>query len=213
MDEGITVFEPNALEIHPNGNNVTESPMSAFATPSNPEGTSNDILADQETEKSEPQPKRAQTIPISPRSFPPAFNKFILYENRLRFFIIASNASDSRHRIIKIDRTSQDEELHVIEDEVEYSGKQMGAMLKMLDDGNRASGGLGKAKIFFGIAGKLICCTVADLKNNPCRFCPVYSWMVHDPHFETFRGCSFGRSLPLPLREFRYHSSFFQPQN
>ena len=30
----------------------------------------------------------------------------------------------------------------------------MSAMLKMLDDGNRGSGGLGKAKVFFGIAGQ-----------------------------------------------------------
>jgi hypothetical protein len=81
-----------------------------------------------------------------------AFNKFILYENRLRFYIIASNASDSRHRIIKVDRTSQDEHIFV-EDEAEYSGKQMSAMLKMLDDGNKGSGGLGKARVFFGIAG------------------------------------------------------------
>lgn len=91
--------------------------------------------------------------PASNRPFPPAFNKFILYENRLRFFIIASNASDSRHRIIKIDRMTQDE-LNVFEDEAEYTGKEMSAMLKMLDDGNRASGGLGKAKLFFGIAGE-----------------------------------------------------------
>lgn len=82
-----------------------------------------------------------------------AFNKFILYENRLRFYIIASNVADSRHRIIKVDRTVQ-EDLVIIEDEAEYSGKQMSAMLKMLDDGNRASGGLGKARVFFGIAGK-----------------------------------------------------------
>ena len=81
-----------------------------------------------------------------------AFNKFILYENKLRFYIVASNASDSRHRIIKIDRTSHDE-LIVVEDEAEYSGKQMSAMLKMLDDGNKGSGGLGKARVFFGIAG------------------------------------------------------------
>ncbi|KAJ8087063.1 phosphatidylinositol-3,5-bisphosphate 5-phosphatase [Marasmius tenuissimus] len=81
-----------------------------------------------------------------------SFNKFILYENRLRFYVIASNAADSRHRIIKIDRTAQDE-LVVVEDEAEYSGKQMSAMLKMLDDGNKNSGGLGKAKVFFGIAG------------------------------------------------------------
>jgi len=81
-----------------------------------------------------------------------AFNRFILYENKLRFYIIASNASDSRHRIIKVDRSSQDE-LVVVEDETEYSGKQMSAMLKMLDDGNKGSGGLGKPKVFFGIAG------------------------------------------------------------
>ncbi|KAH9916211.1 SacI homology domain-containing protein [Fomitopsis serialis] len=80
------------------------------------------------------------------------FNKFILYENRLRFYIVASNTSDSRHKIIKIDRTSQDE-LEVVEDEAVYSGKQMSAMLKMLEDGNRGSGGLGRARVFFGIAG------------------------------------------------------------
>ncbi|KAF8885657.1 polyphosphoinositide phosphatase [Infundibulicybe gibba] len=79
-------------------------------------------------------------------------NKFILYENRLRFYIIASNVADSRHRIIKVDRASQDE-LIIVEDEAEYSGKQMTAMLKMLDDGNKNSGGLGRARVFFGIAG------------------------------------------------------------
>lgn len=81
-----------------------------------------------------------------------AFNKFILYENRLRFYIVASNTSDSRHRIIKIDRTSQDE-LTAVEDEAIYSGKQMSAMLKMLEDGNKHCGGLGRARVFFGVAG------------------------------------------------------------
>jgi len=81
-----------------------------------------------------------------------ACNKFILYENRSRFYVVASNTSDSLHRIIKIDRTSQDE-LVVIEDEAVYTGRQMTAMLKMLEDGNKASGGLGKPKVFFGIIG------------------------------------------------------------
>ncbi|KAH0834053.1 putative polyphosphoinositide phosphatase [Lanmaoa asiatica] len=80
------------------------------------------------------------------------FNKFILYENKLRFYIVASNASDSRHRIIKIDRTSP-VDLHVVEDDTDYSGKQMSAMLKMLDDGNKGSGGIGRARVIFGIAG------------------------------------------------------------
>ncbi|KAG6855864.1 hypothetical protein H0H87_009899 [Tephrocybe sp. NHM501043] len=106
-----------------------------------------DVNSPQQTSAPAPDP----TPTTTPRSHS-AFNKFILYENRLRFFIIASNASDSRHRIIKIDRTTQDE-LVIVEDEAEYSGKQMSAMLKMLDDGNRASGGLGKARVVFGIAG------------------------------------------------------------
>ena len=93
-------------------------------------------------------PNGAQTL----RSSTP-FNKFIVYENRLRFYIIASNVADSRHRIIKIDRTTQ-EGLTIVEDEAEYSGKQMSAMLKMLDDGNKASGGLGKGRLVFGVAGK-----------------------------------------------------------
>jgi len=111
--------------------------------------SSNEIVQQEGSEESKP---TIPTRPLSTRGFPPAFNKFIIYENRLRFYIIASNASDSRHRIIKIDRTTQ-EELSIVEDEVEYTGRQMSAMLKMLDDGNRTSGGLRKGKVFFGIAG------------------------------------------------------------
>jgi hypothetical protein len=84
-----------------------------------------------------------------------AFNKFILYENKSRFYVVASNTSDSLHRIIKIDRTAPLDELVVIEDEAVYTGRQMTAMLKMLEDGNKASGGLGKPKVFFGIIGML----------------------------------------------------------
>ncbi|KAF8901184.1 SacI homology domain-containing protein [Gymnopilus junonius] len=122
---------------------TTISPESPIAETSTQSSSSKNV-----TSEDKPVPSR-----VASRSFPPAFNKFILYENRQRFYIIASNASDSRHRIIKIDRTSLDDELNIVEDEVEYSGKQMSAMLKMLDDGNRASGGLGKARVFFGIAG------------------------------------------------------------
>jgi hypothetical protein len=117
--------------------------------------TSQDTLPPVANEITSPGKPRANSTHRSgsTRLFPPSFNKFILYENRLRFFIIASNASDSRHRIIKVDRMTQDE-LNIFEDEAEYTGKEMSAMLKMLDDGNRASGGLGKAKVFFGIVGE-----------------------------------------------------------
>ncbi|KIP11132.1 hypothetical protein PHLGIDRAFT_64286 [Phlebiopsis gigantea 11061_1 CR5-6] len=101
-----------------------------------------------------------------------SFNKFLLYENKLRFYIVASNASDSRHKIIRIDRTSCGEELDVVEDDATYSGKQMTAMLKMLEDGNRANGGLGKPRIFFGIAG-FIRFTAGWYMVLVIRRCPV----------------------------------------
>jgi len=148
-----------------------------------------------------------------PRTFSSAFNKFMLYENRLRFYIIASNASDSRHRIIKIDRTTPDIELNIVEDEAEYTGKQMSAMLKMLDDGNRASGGLGKPRIFFGIAGMSngICFflrTKGKAINN--RFCPFYCRLVYDPRIQALCRCPPRRPLSISLRKFRHHSNIFQ---
>ncbi|CAG7855197.1 Polyphosphoinositide phosphatase; AltName: Full=Phosphatidylinositol 3,5-bisphosphate 5-phosphatase; AltName: Full=SAC domain-containing protein 3 [Serendipita indica DSM 11827] len=79
-------------------------------------------------------------------------NKFLLYETKTRFYIVASNANDSRHKMLKIDRT-HDDELVVHQDDTTYTGKQMNSMLKMLEDGNRGSGGLGKPRTFFGIAG------------------------------------------------------------
>lgn len=91
---------------------------------------------------------------VQPDKGPLVLNKFILYENRSRFFIVASNTSDSRHRMLKIDRTVQDE-LVISEDDAIYSGRQMSEILKMLEDGNKGAGGLGKARVFFGIAGKL----------------------------------------------------------
>jgi hypothetical protein len=51
----------------------------------------------------------------------------------------------------------------------EYTGKQMSAMLKMLDDGNKASGYLG---VFFNIAGSGIVCfsTALPLIHKPAVF-------------------------------------------
>lgn len=99
---------------------------------------------------------QTQAHPHGPHPPPPlALNKFILYESRTRFYLVASNTSDSRHRIMKIDRShSFQEELLIQDDDTVYSGKQMTGMLKMLEDGNKASGGLGRAKVIFGVVGK-----------------------------------------------------------
>jgi hypothetical protein len=129
-----------------------------------------------------------------------ACNKFILYENRSRFYVVASNASDSLHRMIKIDRTSQDE-LVVIEDEAAYTGRQMTAVLKMLEDGNKASGGLGRPRVFFGLLGARLSChrRMPQLNALIDRFRQVHRWLVHDTYHETIARRVTRRTLRVSL--------------
>jgi phosphatidylinositol 3,5-bisphosphate 5-phosphatase len=87
-----------------------------------------------------------------PNTEQPLLNKFILYESKTKFYVVASNTNDSRHRMLKIDRTNQDE-LDVEHNDITYTGRQMNAVIKMLEDGNRHTGGLGRPRVFFGIAG------------------------------------------------------------
>ncbi|CCM03213.1 uncharacterized protein FIBRA_05337 [Fibroporia radiculosa] len=143
-----------------NSNTVTPISQHSFSPIHDPCDTTSLLKSDDSKNPSagvtapSTRPPSSKAPPVLTEDISPSlvFNKFILYENRLRFYIVASNTSDSRHKIIKIDRTSQDE-LEVVEDEAVYSGRQMSAMLKMLEDGNRGCGGLGKARVFFGIAG------------------------------------------------------------
>jgi len=54
--------------------------------------------------------------------------------------------------MLKIDRTYQDQ-LDVEHSDITYTGRQMNGVIKMLEDGNKYTGGLGKPRVFFGIAG------------------------------------------------------------
>lgn len=72
-----------------------------------------------------------------------------------RFYIVGSNQSDERFRVLKIDRTSGNE-LNVIDDEVVYSKQEITELLGMIENGNKSSGGLHKVVSFFGIVGG--CC-------------------------------------------------------
>lgn len=104
------------------------------------------------TSNSNSNSKSASLLDSKAHYVPTVFNKFILYENRAKFFIVASNVSESRHRILKIDRTIQ-EELSIVEDATEYTGKYMNSTLRALDEANKPFGGLGKGRIFFGLVG------------------------------------------------------------
>lgn len=89
--------------------------------------------------------------PNTPR--PLILNKFVLYENKRKLYVVATGASDSRYRMLRIDRTSP-EELSVTEDEAVYTEREIGEILRMLEDGNKVSGGLNKVQDFHGIVGK-----------------------------------------------------------
>ncbi|KAG9103896.1 phosphatidylinositol-3,5-bisphosphate 5-phosphatase [Ceratobasidium sp. 370] len=83
---------------------------------------------------------------------PLILNKFVLYENKRKLYVVATGASDTRYRMLRIDRTSP-EDLLVTEDEVVYSDRQIRDVLRMIEDGNKVSGGLNKVQEFHGIVG------------------------------------------------------------
>ncbi|KAJ5948630.1 Polyphosphoinositide phosphatase [Penicillium verhagenii] len=69
-------------------------------------------------------------------------HKFTLYETATRFYMVGINLSETRFRILKIDRTTESGELSIIEDEMIYTKREMVQLLDAIDDGNKSSGGL-----------------------------------------------------------------------
>ncbi|CDZ98337.1 Putative phosphoinositide phosphatase [Phaffia rhodozyma] len=83
---------------------------------------------------------------------PLSLNKFTLYETRSRFYILGTNQSDSRTRVLKIDRLSGTE-LNVVEDMAIYDARQTAELLRMIEEGNKGTGGMEKVMIFYGLVG------------------------------------------------------------
>ncbi|XP_076064117.1 polyphosphoinositide phosphatase FIG4 [Oratosquilla oratoria] len=84
--------------------------------------------------------------------------KMALYETKSRFYLIGSNNTQTKFRVLKIDRT-EPYELVVTDDKVEYSEKQIKELLSMINEGNRThmgqrhSTGLTRTVSAFGIVG------------------------------------------------------------
>ncbi|CAG8595116.1 5586_t:CDS:10 [Ambispora gerdemannii] len=79
-------------------------------------------------------------------------NRFNLYETKTNYYMIGSNQSDNRFRVLKIDRTSLTE-LNVTEDEAIYSKQEVNDILMKLKVGNKNSGGLKHVLSADGIVG------------------------------------------------------------
>ncbi|XP_056150292.1 polyphosphoinositide phosphatase isoform X1 [Lampris incognitus] len=84
--------------------------------------------------------------------------RMVLYETRARYFLVGSNQAQTKHRVLKIDRT-EPRDLVVIDDKHVYSQQEVRELLGRLDLGNRTkigqkgSSGLSRALSACGIVG------------------------------------------------------------
>lgn len=80
-------------------------------------------------------------------------HKFSLYETATRYFVVGADIMDRRFRILKIDRTVDDGDLGIAEDDIVYTKKEMGQLLNAIDDGNKSTGGLKLKCTTWGLLG------------------------------------------------------------
>ncbi|CAL1586476.1 unnamed protein product [Knipowitschia caucasica] len=84
--------------------------------------------------------------------------RMVLYETRARYFLVGSNQAQTRHRVLKIDRT-EPKDLVIIDDKHVYNQQEVRELLGRLDLGNRTkisqkgSAGLYRAVSAVGIVG------------------------------------------------------------
>lgn len=84
--------------------------------------------------------------------------KMALYETKSRFYLVGSNNTQTKFRVLKIDRT-EPKELVINDDKIEYTQKEIRDLLMMIDVGNRSKhsqssgGGLSRTVSAFGIVG------------------------------------------------------------
>lgn len=87
-----------------------------------------------------------------------SIQKINLYETKARFYLIGSNNTQNKFRVLKIDRM-EPKELVVIDDKVEYNHREINDLLKMIEYGNisrqgqKYVGGLNRIVSSFGIVG------------------------------------------------------------
>ncbi|XP_012265419.2 polyphosphoinositide phosphatase isoform X1 [Athalia rosae] len=66
-----------------------------------------------------------------------SIQKIALYETKSRFYLIGSNITQSRFRVLKIDRM-EPRELIIVDDKTEYTKEEIKDLVKMIDVGNRS---------------------------------------------------------------------------
>lgn len=95
----------------------------------------------------------AASAEITPERLVYKMHKFSLYETASRFYLVGVDVSEKRYRILKIDRTTEDEELSVTDDKIVYTMREMNQLLDTIDDGNKGTGGIKLRCTTWGLLG------------------------------------------------------------
>ncbi|KXJ95202.1 SacI homology domain-domain-containing protein [Microdochium bolleyi] len=80
-------------------------------------------------------------------------SKFTLYETSGQYYVVGSDATDKRHRILKIDRNTQDGDLSIHDDKVVYTLRERNVLIDTIDDGNKNTGGIKQRCTLWGLLG------------------------------------------------------------
>ncbi|RDA91054.1 hypothetical protein CP533_6296 [Ophiocordyceps camponoti-saundersi (nom. inval.)] len=91
---------------------------------------------------------------VIPSGGPPyKMHKFSLYETASRYYVVGVDVSETRYRILKIDRTTEGTDLNLTDDTIVYNIMEMNQLLDTIDDGNRGTGGIKLRCTTWGILG------------------------------------------------------------
>lgn len=79
--------------------------------------------------------------------------RFKLYESATCYYIIGSDITDTLFRVLRIDRTTQNGDLSIVEDEIGYNQGDVLNFLEKMDEGNKSTGGIKLRCTIWGILG------------------------------------------------------------
>nr|XP_022910134.1 polyphosphoinositide phosphatase-like [Onthophagus taurus] len=81
-----------------------------------------------------------------------SIQKIVLYETKQNFYLIGTNNTQTRYRVLKIDRT-EPKELIIHDDKVEYTRDEIHDLVCMIEGSNRQRSGVSNVISAFGIIG------------------------------------------------------------
>ncbi|KAK0080798.1 hypothetical protein PV326_007984 [Microctonus aethiopoides] len=137
-----------------------------------------------------------------------SIQKIALYETKSRFYLMGSNNTLTRFRVLKIDRM-EPKELIVVDDKIEYTQDEIADLVNMIDMGNRSkvgqrnkTGGVARIVSAFGIVGNNSKSTKSDDNDDNCTTNndnePNYKPQLHKPTQTNFKWKSIWQKNSFP---------------